>query len=268
MLTSQITGFRYFIELAFNGACFHGWQIQPGAITVQETLNHAIGTLTGHPVNVVGCGRTDTGVHASHFVAHFDVPDPVPDPILLAYRLNRFINKPVRIDRIIEVPTDFHARFNAESRTYHYLISPAKTPFMEDFTWVNSVPLDIGSMNSACQVLLGKHDFTSFSKVHTDVKTNDCEVYEAAWTEHSGLLIFRIRADRFLRNMVRAIVGTLVEVGKGKLPPESIVNIMNAMDRSEAGMSVPAKGLFLTRVEYDPGHFKIDPRPSFADWLD
>ncbi len=267
MLTTQTNGFRYFVELAFNGAGFHGWQIQPGADTVQETLNRAISTLIGQPVNLVGCGRTDAGVHASHFVAHFDVELPVPDCNLLACRLNRFTNKSIRIDRIVPVNAGFHARFHALSRTYHYLISHGKAPFMKDFSWEYSMPIDIYAMNVACRVLTGKHDFTSFSKLHTDVRTNDCEVFEAFWSEHSGFLVFRIRSDRFLRNMVRAIVGTLIEVGRGKIGPPEVEKILLAKDRSKAGMSVPAKGLYLTRVEYSPEIFRIDPKSPFSDWF-
>ncbi|MCX6223745.1 MAG: tRNA pseudouridine(38-40) synthase TruA [Bacteroidia bacterium] len=267
MLTTQTNGSRYFIELAFNGTGFHGWQIQPAADTVQEILNFAITTLTGESVNLAGCGRTDAGVHASHFVAHFDVKIPIADCNLLVYRLNRFINKSIRIDRIVPVNADSHARFHAISRTYHYLIAHGKAPFMKDFSWDLSIPIDIDAMNLACRVLTGKHDFTSFSKLHSDVKTNDCEVFEASWSEHSGFLIFRIRADRFLRNMVRAIVGTLIEVGKGKIAPADVEKILLAKDRSSAGMSVPAKGLYLTKVEYPAEIFRIDPKSPFTDWI-
>lgn len=267
MLTTQTIGFRYFIELAFNGTTFHGWQIQPGVETVQESINIAVGILIGQPVNLVGCGRTDAGVHASHFVAHFDVKNPIPDCNLLVYRLNRFINKPIRIDRIVQVNADFHARFHAVSRTYHYLISQGKEPFMKDFSWNFSMPIDINPMNVACSVLTGRHDFTSFSKLHTDVKTNDCEVFEAFWSEHSGFLVFTIRSDRFLRNMVRSIVGTLIEVGKGKMKPAEVEKILLANDRSQAGMSVPAKGLYLTKVEYSHDVFRVEPKPPFSNWF-
>lgn len=267
MLTPQLTGFRYFIELAFNGAGFHGWQIQPGEETVQETLNHALGLLIHQPVNVVGCGRTDAGVHASHFVAHFDAEQPVADCDALAAKLNRFLKYPIRIDRIVPVPLDFHARFQACSRTYIYLISTGKTPFLNDFCWEYGMPLDLAAMNEAGSLLVGKHDFTSFSKLHTDVKTNVCEVFEAAWNEEKGVLVFRIRADRFLRNMVRAVVGTLVEVGKGKISIGEVQRILDSKDRGNAGMSVPAKGLFLTRVDYDPGIFKIEPKSPFSNWF-
>jgi tRNA pseudouridine38-40 synthase len=267
MLTTSPSVYRYFIELAFNGTIFHGWQIQPGDITVQETLNHAIGMLTGEAVNLVGCGRTDSGVHASHFVAHFDVQQPINDCINLTAKLNRFLNKPIRIYRIVNVDPDAHARFDACSRTYKYLISKNKTPFASDFSWNLCIPLDIDAMNKACSFIVGKHDFTSFSKPHTDVKTNNCEVFEASWSEKSGMLVFTIRSDRFLRNMVRAIVGTLIEVGKGKIQIEDVGRIMDEKDRSKAGMSVPAHGLFLAKVEYNPGIFDVEPKDPFSDWF-
>jgi tRNA pseudouridine38-40 synthase len=266
MLSNETPVYRYFIELAFDGTDFHGWQIQPGADTVQETLNHAIGTLVGEPVNLVGCGRTDAGVHAAHFVAHFDVGSKITDCNQLVYRLNRFICKPVRIDRVEQVNPDFHARFHATSRTYLYLISRGKSAFMGDFSWSMTLPMDVAAMNDACRVITGKHDFTSFSKLHTDVRTNICEVAEAVWQEHSGYLAFRIRSDRFLRNMVRAIVGTLLEVGKGRMDPSQVENILQAKNRSEAGMSVPARGLYLIKVDYPQEIFRVDPKPPFPDW--
>lgn len=267
MLSVQPVGYRYFIELSFDGTRFHGWQLQPGPETVQGVLNDSVGRLTGEPVNLTGCGRTDAGVHASHFVAHFDLANPVPDCIHLASRLNRFLNSSIRIARIVPVEPEAHARFNAISRTYQYLISREKNPFLTDYSWNLTIPLDSTAMNSACGFLTGRHDFTSFSKLHTDVKTNICEVYEASWVESGGFLIFRIRADRFLRNMVRAIVGTLIEVGKGKLTPEEVERIRDAGDRSGAGMSVPAKGLFLTRVDYSPDIFRAEPKSPFSDWF-
>jgi tRNA pseudouridine38-40 synthase len=267
MLSTQTNGYRYFVELAFNGTPFHGWQIQPGAETVQETLNSAIRILTGEPVNLVGCGRTDAGVHASHFVAHFDVQNPITDCNLLTYRLNRFITKSIRIDRIVPVNSECHARFQAISRTYHYLIALGKVPFMSDLSWECTMPIDIDAMNAACKVFIGKHDFTSFSKLHTDVKTNVCEVFEAFWSEQSGFLVFKIRADRFLRNMVRSMVGTLLEVGKGKIKPDEVASILVAGSRSKAGMSVPAKGLYLTKVEYFPEVFRVEPKSPFSDWF-
>jgi len=266
MLSSKTSIFRYFIELSFNGTDFHGWQIQPGADSVQETLNHAIGLLVGEPVNLTGCGRTDAGVHASHFVAHFDAEKEIGDCGQLTLRLNRLLNKPVRINRVIPVDPDAHARFHAVARTYQYLVSLQKQAFISDFSWYLPKTPDVGAMNEACTLIKGRHDFTSFSKLHTDVRTNICTVTEAGWQVHGDLLLFRICADRFLRNMVRAIVGTLIEVGKGRISPETMSAILEAKDRSKAGMSVPAKGLFLTRVDYPPEIFTINPKPPFPDW--
>ncbi len=263
MLSTGSPYHRYFIELAYNGAGFHGWQTQPGAVTIQEILNDSLSILNGSEVYVVGCGRTDSGVHASHFVAHFDMPVPVQDCRLLASRLNRFLPVAVRIDRIEKVGQESHARFSATARTYHYLLSKRKNPFMADFSWELHIPLDIGIMNRASARIRGRHDFTSFSKLHTDVKTNICEVYEAEWIETVDFLVFRIRADRFLRNMVRALVGTMIEAGKGKSPENDVDRILVAKNRSEAGMSVPARGLFLTKVDYPDGIFRVDPRSPF-----
>lgn len=267
MLTPEITPHRYFIELAYNGSAYKGWQIQPGMPTVQEYLNSAITTLIAEPVNLVGCGRTDSGVHASHFVAHFDTAKPVRNPVLLSRRLRRFLNPSVRVDRIVEVPPEVSARFNAISRTYHYLINSSRSPWLQEFSWNLTISLDVAAMNEATSRLLGTHDFTSFSKLHTDVKTNICTVAEAEWFEREGFLLFRIRADRFLRNMVRAIVGTSIEIGKGKAAPMSMDEVLLAKDRSKAGTSVPASGLFLTRVDYDPEVFIIQPVSPFPSLI-
>ncbi|MFH0761771.1 MAG: tRNA pseudouridine(38-40) synthase TruA [Bacteroidota bacterium] len=263
MLTSEVTPHRYFIELAFNGSGYKGWQVQPGMPTVQDYLNRAITTLIAEPVNLVGCGRTDSGVHASHFIAHFDTVKPIRNPELVTRRLRRYLNPSVRVDRIVEVASDVNARFNAISRIYHYLINSSRSPWFQEFSWNLTVPLDVAAMNEGASRLLGTHDFTSFSKLHTDVKTNICTVAEAEWFEREGFLVFRIRADRFLRNMVRAIVGTSIEIGKGKAEPLTVGEIMLAKDRSRAGTSVPASGLFLTRVDYHPDDFIINPVSPF-----
>jgi tRNA pseudouridine38-40 synthase len=262
MLSTETSGHRYFIELAFDGGRFHGWQVQPHSTTIQEVMTRGLSLLTGQTINLVGSGRTDTGVHASHFVAHFDLDEPGCDCRRLANRLNRFLPAEIRIDRIQEVGPGAHARFSATARTYYYIIMNGKNPFMIRYAWNLHVPLDTGRMNAAVPSITGTHDFTSFSKLHTDVKTNMCEVYEAGWTERDEFHIFRIKADRFLRNMVRALVGTFTEIGKGKLEPEEI---LNRLDRSEAGMSVPAHGLYLARVDYPEDVFMIDPKPPFLD---
>ena len=216
---------RYFIELAYNGSRYHGWQIQPGASSVQEEINRALSTLLRQDIYVVGAGRTDTGVHASFFVAHFDIECELPEP-------------------------DKHARFSAISRTYKYYIDKTKDPFTYPFAW-KAYPLpDIQAMNEACRVLFDYTDFTSFSKLHTDVKTNNCIIYEAQWEETDKQLIFTVKANRFLRNMVRAIVGTLIDVGRGKLTPEDVRKIIESKNRCNAGTSVPAQALFLCHIEY------------------
>ncbi|MFO7616296.1 MAG: tRNA pseudouridine(38-40) synthase TruA, partial [Bacteroidales bacterium] len=254
---------RYFIELAYNGSGFHGWQIQPGVQTVQETLNHALACLTGEQVNVIGCGRTDTGVHASHFVAHFDLAAEWEDPSGLGIKLGRFLRNSIRIDRIAKVQPGTHARFSATSRTYHYLIAKRRHPFLGPYCWEHHPGLNLDPMNRMAGLITGRHDFTSFSKLHTDTRTNLCEVFEAEWRDAGDFLVLRIRADRFLRNMVRALVGTMVEAGKGHLDSLEINRILAAKNRSEAGMSVPAQGLFLTRVDYPEELFAVDPKQPF-----
>ncbi|HBB92362.1 MAG: tRNA pseudouridine(38-40) synthase TruA [Bacteroidetes bacterium GWF2_49_14] len=267
MLTSEAPKYRYFIELAFDGTGYSGWQVQPGNPTVQEYLNKSLSTLLKESVNLTGCGRTDAGVHASHFVAHFDTLDAVPDTDQLVYRLRRFLNSTVRIDRIVQVKSDLHARFNASSRTYHYLIDTQGGPFHSSFSWKLAHALDLKSMNAGAHFLIGKQDFTSLSKLHTDVKTNFCTVTEAAWSEISGFLVFRIRADRFLRNMVRAAVGTLVEVGRGRIEPARVKAILEEKNRSSAGISVPACGLFLTQVDYPAELFATEPVSPFPNLI-
>lgn len=243
--------FRYFIQLAYRGTRFHGWQIQPNAISVQEELNKALSTLTGEPINVVGCGRTDTGVHASFFVAHFDVENRIIDPEKLGFKMNAFLPGDIRIDRLFEVEADMHARFNALSRTYRYFITRRKELFNYEFTHYVPQKLDVDMMNRGAKLLFEYEDFTSFSKLHTDVKTNNCQIMEAFWLENNeGLLVFEVKADRFLRNMVRAIVGTLLEVGKGKMTLDEFSAVVEQKNRGLAGASVAAKGLFLCSIEY------------------
>lgn len=241
---------RYFIELAYNGCRYHGWQIQPEAPTVQEELNRALSTILREEINVVGAGRTDTGVHASFYVAHFDRERPVVDLQQLTYKLNRITGKDIAIFRIYPVAPDKHARFSALSRTYKYYINKQKNPFTCDYAWKVFPLPDIDKMNKACQILFDYTDFTSFSKLHTDVKTNNCIIMEAHWEETDTQLIFTIKANRFLRNMVRAIVGTLLEVGQGKLTVEGFRQIIESKDRCKAGSSVPGHALFLCGIAY------------------
>lgn len=242
---------RYFIHLAYNGTNYCGWQIQPQSPSVQGELERCLGLKLGCAVGITGCGRTDTGVHARNYYAHFDYDGVIGDPDELTYRLNLFLPSDIVIFRIWEVDPEAHARFDAVSRTYHYYIAQQKNPFHLGDAYYLYGNLDVNKMQTAANELLNHSDFTSFSKLHTQVKTNNCKVMEAVWFEQDGLLVFRIKADRFLRNMVRAIVGTLLEVGKGKMSLEAFRDIIEQRDRCAAGESVPAHGLFLEAVDYE-----------------
>lgn len=241
---------RYGITLAYDGTDFFGWQKQPNQISVQEELESAISKLLGgKEIDVTGCGRTDAGVHASYFVAHLDLETSI-DTKQWAYKLNKMLPNSIVIFSIAEVSNEFHARFSATNRTYHYFIHFGKDPFA-----YNSVQqfqqLNFDAMNQAAKLLLGTQDFTSFSKLHTDVKTNICTVSKAEWVEiATNKWRFEISADRFLRNMVRAVVGTLIEVGQGKLNLEQFQAVIYAKDRGASGTSMPARGLFLCAVDY------------------
>lgn len=241
---------RYFIRLSYKGTNYHGWQIQPNAITVQEVLNKALSTILNADINVVGCGRTDTGVHASDFYAHFDVENKEFDCEKLAFRLNRFLPHDIAIKKVFAVRDDAHTRFDATSRTYHYFITKEKNPFRLESHWKVPYELDVDKMNQAAAALFDYIDFTSFSKLHTDVKTNNCKVYQAEWKESEDEIIFTVKADRFLRNMVRAIVGTLVEVGRGKLDIDGFRKVIESKNRSKAGTSVPGHALYLAEIGY------------------
>lgn len=242
---------RYFVELSYNGTDYFGWQRQPKQISVQEEIENAFTKLnSNNPIQVVGCGRTDTGVHAHHYVLHVELEE-VKDVGQLVFKLNKILPESISIHSIKEVTNDIHARFNATSRTYRYFIHQKKDPFKQGTSWYFPQKLDFDAMNIAAQLLLGTKDFTSFSKVNTDVKTNICTVTKAEWEKvDEENYYFEITADRFLRNMVRATVGTLIEVGIGKMSPESIVEILEAKDRGAASLSVPAHGLFLWEVCY------------------
>lgn len=248
---------RYFIEIAYNGKDFHGWQIQPGADTVQGELNRALSCILHLNISVTGAGRTDTGVHASFYVAHFDLEEPLADSMQTVNRLNRILGERIAVYRLYPVKSDAHARFSAISRTYRYFIDKKKNPFTCDYAWKVFPMPDIGRMNKACQILTGYTDFTSFSKLHSDVKNNNCTVTEAYWEDRCDQLIFTISANRFLRNMVRAIVGTMLEIGQGRLQPDDIRHIIESRNRCKAGMSVPGHALFLCRIEY-PENICID----------
>ncbi len=242
---------RYFFELSYKGSDFHGWQIQPNAHSVQEEIQSTLSRLHSNtPVKVVGCGRTDTGVHAHHYILHVDIPE-IADTNLFVMKLNKMLPKSIAISTIYPVSDDQHARFSATARTYRYFIHSQKNPFRSESSWYMHQPLNIEQMNEAAKHLLGKQDFTSFSKLHTDAKTNICDVRVANWVpEDNCSLYFEIQADRFLRNMVRATVGTLVDVGLGRLQSNDIPSILAAMDRQAASTSVPAHGLYLWKIEY------------------
>ena len=242
---------RYFLFLSYRGTNFHGWQIQPEALTVQKTLDSALSLILNEEISTVGAGRTDTGVHAITFCAHFDSNSPgLEDDKKLIFRLNRFLPPDIAIRSIRRVVPGASARYSAVSRTYEYYISRIKDPFTDSSSWFIHGKIDVSVMNEACLLLMKHSDFTSFSRLHTDVKTNNCRIFEARWEEAGDKLIFTIRADRFLRNMVRAIVGTMTEIGFHKIDLEEFRNIIEAKDRGKAGKSAPAKGLFLTSIEY------------------
>lgn len=241
---------RYFIKLAYNGSNFHGWQIQENAHSVQAEITEKLSLLLKEDLNIVGCGRTDTGVHASEFFAHFDTSNTLENIKEIIYKLNSFLSDGIVIYDIYLVEPDVHARFGAKRRTYKYYISQIKNPFKDNLSYYYHKDLDVDEMNKACSYLFDYRDFTSFSKLHTQTATNNCKIENAEWVEEEGIFVFTISADRFLRNMVRAIVGTMIEIGRGKLKAEDIKTIIESKDRSKAGYSVPAQGLFLHKVEY------------------
>ncbi|MEP2058428.1 MAG: tRNA pseudouridine(38-40) synthase TruA [Maribacter litoralis] len=240
---------RFFIQFSYFGKAYHGWQNQPNAITVQEVLEKGMSKLLNSPVSLMGAGRTDTGVHAKMMYAHFDV-DALEDIQDYIFRLNSFLPNDIAVERIFEVKDDAHARFHATARTYEYHIAKSKDPFTTDLAYFVKKELDVEQMNIAANLLLGKKDFECFSKSNTDVFTNICDLREAQWSIKENNLIFTITADRFLRNMVRAIVGTLINVGLGKYSLDYVNTILKSKDRTKAGVSVPAKGLYLTSIVY------------------
>jgi len=242
---------RYFLQLSYKGTRYFGWQRQPNAVSVQEVLEKTLSTVLREDVAVVGAGRTDSGVHALFYILHFDVSVEIQEPEKLVYHLNRFLPGDIAIQKIWKVENDLHARFSAISRTYKYFISTVKNPFQTETSFQYTGFLDVEKMNEAALVLFEYHDFTSFSKLHTDVKTNNCKIFQAEWKTENNQLVFTIKADRFLRNMVRAIVGTLLEVGKGKITVDDFRRIIEKQDRRAAGTSAPALGLFLVDIEYN-----------------
>lgn len=241
---------RYFITLAYNGMNYSGWQIQPNGTGVQQVLQDALSTLLRQKVTVVGAGRTDAGVHARRMIAHFDLEDTLSSSGNLRYRLNKFLPKDIAIASIDQVQPHAHARFSATSRTYSYHVTTRKDPFLCGLLYRVHFEPDLVKMNRLCEVLKEYTDFTSFSKLHTDVKTNNCTITYARWEREGESAVFTIQADRFLRNMVRAITGTLLEAGRGRLDEHGLRRIIEAKDRGKAGDSVPAHALFLEEVTY------------------
>lgn len=240
---------RFFLELAYKGKNYFGWQRQPNEISVQEVLEDKLSVILRKKIVIVGAGRTDTGVHAKQMFAHFDFEGNI-DFEKFTFKLNSFLPKDISIYRIFEVEKDSHTRFDATSRAYEYHIHVGKNPFLIDDTYQIHHKLDLDKMNEAAKLMYDFTDFQCFSKSNTDVHTYNCDVMNAVWKKKGNLLIFHIKADRFLRNMVRAIVGTLLEVGVGKKTIEDFKFVLESHDRRQAGTSVPAQGLFLTEIIY------------------
>lgn len=244
--------YRYFIQLSFDGTRYNGWQVQDNASTVQGTLDDALTTILREPIGTTGAGRTDTGVHARLFYAHFDCTQ-TPDSLAmssLVYKLNRILPLDMAVHSIFSVDNEVHARFSAISRTYNYIICTKKDPFYIDRAWLMERPMNLAAMQNAADILMKHDDFSAFSKSNTQTKTNLCKVTTARWHAENHLLLFEITADRFLRNMVRAIVGTLVEIGLGKITPTDFNDIIQSKNRSQAGYSAPACGLYLVDIQY------------------
>lgn len=243
---------RYFIHLAYDGTRYHGWQIQPNGISVEGEIERCLSTILRREIDIVGAGRTDAGVHARHMVAHFDFD--VLDTKQLTYKLNRMLPPDITIYHIDEVDNELHARFSATSRMYHYYVSENRDPFNRKYVWQTHFALDYNLMNEAAKILLEYKDFASFCKSHTDVKTTLCDVTEARWIKtSSGEWYFCIKANRFLRNMVRAVVGTLVEVGRHRMTINDFRHVIEGKKRTGAGESMPGNALFLEKIEYGAG---------------
>jgi tRNA pseudouridine38-40 synthase len=241
---------RYFLELSFDGTAYHGWQIQANANGVQGEVNKALSTVLQTECFVTGAGRTDTGVHALQMFCHFDADLKKNDPDKLIYQLNSILPSDIAIKAIMEVKAEANCRFDASSRTYIYKIIQEKNPFYINKAWYHPFALDLDAMNRACDLLITYRNFTSFSKTGSEVKTDICDLMDARWTKSDGIVLFNITADRFLRNMVRAIVGTMVEIGSGKMDLAAFKNVIESLDRSKAGFSAPASGLYLKSITY------------------
>jgi len=246
---------RYFLEIAFNGTHFHGWQIQPSAVTVQKVLNDHLSILLGEKVNCTGCGRTDAGVHARSYFCHFDVQKPLSDYFL--HEINSFLPKDILVRNVFENKAKIHARWDALSRSYEYLISKGKNPFYTELAAVEYWELDLEAMNNACEILKKHVDFSTFSKTHSGSQHHLCDIKHAEWVESEEFYHFRITANRFVRGMVRLLTGTLLLVGKGKMSIEAFDEAISSKDRSKAGKSMPANGLYFTNAEFPDGALSV-----------
>jgi tRNA pseudouridine38-40 synthase len=253
---------RYFLELSFEGTAYNGWQIQPGTVTVQSAVEKAVSTLLGRNIPITGAGRTDTGVHAKSYTAHFDFieNDKIYEIDQFVYKLNRVLPPDIAVHAAKAVRMDAHARYSALSRTYEYYISRKKNPFAINRAWHTERIKDMKAMTRVTALLYEYDDFQCFSKSNTQVNHYRCKIIEASWREEGDLLIFRIRADRFLRNMVRAIVGTIIEAGLGKISEEDFRKIIESKNRSRAGYSVPGSGLYFMGAEYDQSIFALSEK--------
>lgn len=241
--------YRYFIALQYDGSNYHGWQVQENAHSVQAEINKALSTFLQQDIMITGAGRTDTGVHAKQMYAHFDLEKEI-DSQQLHFKLNALLPFDIACDAVFQVPEDTHARFSAISRTYEYWITQQKDPFLQNKAWYFTADLDLDLMNQGAAELLKHTDFSCFSKSHTDTFTNDCDLMFAEWKQSGNILVLTIQANRFLRNMVRAIVGTLIDLGQKKISINDLKQIIESKDRSNAGISVPAHGLYLVAIDY------------------
>ena len=241
---------RYLLELSFNGLNYHGWQIQPNSVSVQETIEKCLSTILKEKISIVGAGRTDTGVHASYFCAHFDCSNSISDNLDFIYKSNSFLPSDISIKNLHKVKDDFHARFDALSRTYKYKLNTSKNPFLVQSSYYLKKDIDFNKMNLAAIKLYNYQDFKCFSKSNSDVHTFNCIITNARWTFKENYWVFEISSNRFLRNMVRAIVGTLIEIGEGKHDINHIDLVIKSKNREKAGYSVPAQGLYLTNIIY------------------
>ncbi|PKP02022.1 MAG: tRNA pseudouridine(38-40) synthase TruA [Bacteroidetes bacterium HGW-Bacteroidetes-6] len=252
---------RFGIHLCYNGKNYAGWQRQQNALSIQEELEKALSVLLKSEISITGCGRTDTGVHASNFYAHFDYESALPEN--LVYHCNAIIGKGIRVFGFFEAPDTWHARFSATKRTYRYRLLLQKNPFFEELAWQVPYELDIERMQAAASHFIGKANYASFAKLHGSQSTNICEIYYTKLTRIDDFLIFEISADRFLRNMVRAITGTIIDAGRGRIEPDEIATIIQQKSRNAAGASVPAKGLFLSSVEYSDSNIPLNKYHNF-----